>query len=244
MISIQGEIHNSSYRFNWSCILFLKASSSVHGQPLLKFICCCVCPIPPKFISFFPPLFWRTNLNLALTLICRCFYLLDNYSLIWILFPQGRSPFSVHGSSFSLCSSVSFPTVLCWQFFQPLILYPGNMSQVALVVKNPSANAGDIRDVGLVPGSGRSPGGGHSNPLQYFCLEHPMNRRAWRAIVHWVPQSQIRLKWLSTHACWTLPSRKKTFLCSKAHPSFCVHPFLFPPFFVVNSFSLLYLSWE
>ena len=48
-----------------------------------------------------------------------------------------------------------------------------SMSQVALVVKNLLANAGDIRDTGLIHGSGRSPGGGHGNPLQYYCLENP-----------------------------------------------------------------------
>ena len=52
-------------------------------------------------------------------------------------------------------------------------------SQVALVVKNPPANAGDIRDKGSIPGSGRSPGRGHGNPLQYSCLEYPMDRGAW-----------------------------------------------------------------
>ena len=52
-------------------------------------------------------------------------------------------------------------------------------SQVALVVKNPPANAGDVRDAGLVPGLGRSLGGGHGNPLQYSCLENPMDRAAW-----------------------------------------------------------------
>ena len=55
--------------------------------------------------------------------------------------------------------------------------------QVVLVVKNPPANAGDIRDVGVIPESGRSSGRGHGNPLQYFCLEHPMDRRAWQATV-------------------------------------------------------------
>ena len=48
-------------------------------------------------------------------------------------------------------------------------------SQVALVVKNPSANAGDIRDEDSIPGSGRYPGGGHGNPLQYSCLKNPMD---------------------------------------------------------------------
>ena len=65
--------------------------------------------------------------------------------------------------------------------------------QVVLVVKNPPANAGDIRDAGLIPGSGRSPGGGHGNPLQYSYLENPMDKGAWRATVQRVSQSQIHL---------------------------------------------------
>ena len=71
--------------------------------------------------------------------------------------------------------------------------------QVALVVKNLPTNAGDIRDVGSISGSGRSLGGGHSSPLQYSCLENPMDRGAWRAIVHRVAKSQTRLKRLSMH---------------------------------------------
>ena len=59
-------------------------------------------------------------------------------------------------------------------------------AQVALMVKNPPANAGDIRDAGLVPGSGRCPGGGHGNPLQYSCLENPMDRGALQSTVHGV----------------------------------------------------------
>ena len=55
--------------------------------------------------------------------------------------------------------------------------------QVVLVVKNPPAEARDIRDAGRIPGSGRSPGGGHGNPLQYSCLGNPMDRGAWRATV-------------------------------------------------------------
>ena len=58
--------------------------------------------------------------------------------------------------------------------------------QVALVVKKLLANAGDIRDTGLIPGSGRTPGGRHGNPLQYSCLENPMDREAWWATVHGV----------------------------------------------------------
>jgi len=48
------------------------------------------------------------------------------------------------------------------------------------VVKNPPANAGDVRDAGSIPGSGRFPGGGHGNPLQHSCLEHPKDRGVWR----------------------------------------------------------------
>ena len=54
----------------------------------------------------------------------------------------------------------------------------GRASQVALVVKNPTANAGDTRDMGSIPGLGRSPGQGNGNPLQYSCLENSMGRGA------------------------------------------------------------------
>ena len=68
---------------------------------------------------------------------------------------------------------------------------------VVLVVKNLPANTGDIRKISSIPVSGRSPGGGHGNLLQYSCLENPMDRRAWRAAIHGVSKSQTRLKWLS-----------------------------------------------
>ena len=75
-------------------------------------------------------------------------------------------------------------------------------SQVALVVKkkknkktkNPPTNAGDIKDTGSIPGSGRTPGGGHGNPLQYACLENPMDRGARRNTVHRVAKSETQLK--------------------------------------------------
>ena len=59
------------------------------------------------------------------------------------------------------------------------------------MVKNPPANAGDIRDLGSIPGLGRSPGERHSNPLQYSCLENPMERGAWWATVHKAIESDI-----------------------------------------------------
>ena len=75
-----------------------------------------------------------------------------------------------------------------WYFF--LLL----KSQVALLVKNPPANAGDLKDAGSIPGLGRSPGEGHGNPLQYSCLENPMGRGVWWTTVHGVAKSQTRLK--------------------------------------------------
>ena len=63
-----------------------------------------------------------------------------------------------------------------------------------MVLKNSPANAGNIRDMGSIPGLGRSPGGGHGNPLQYSCLENPVDRGAWQATVYGVAKSQTRPK--------------------------------------------------
>jgi len=67
------------------------------------------------------------------------------------------------------------------------------------VVKNPPANAEDIRDTGSIPGLGRSSGGGYGSLLQYSCLENSMDRGSWWAMVHRVAQSQTCLKQLSMH---------------------------------------------
>ena len=67
-------------------------------------------------------------------------------------------------------------------------------SQMALLVNNPPTNAGDLRDAGSIPGSGRSPGGEHGNPFQCSCLESPTDRGAWQAMVHRVAKSQTQLK--------------------------------------------------
>ena len=72
----------------------------------------------------------------------------------------------------------------------PLTGFPG---------KESSCSARDSGDVGLIPGSGRSPGGGHGKPLQYSCLENPMDRGAWWATVHGVAKSHTWLKRLSMH---------------------------------------------
>ena len=67
-------------------------------------------------------------------------------------------------------------------------------SQVALGVKNLPANAGNIRDTGLIPGLERSPGGGHGNPFHYSCLKSPMDRGSCQATVHGVAKSWTQLK--------------------------------------------------
>ena len=84
------------------------------------------------------------------------------------------------------------------QLTQKKHLTKSKASQVAQVVKNPPANAGDARDVGLVPELGRSPRGGNGNPLQYSCLENSMDRGVWWATVHGVPKSWT---WLNNWAC-------------------------------------------
>ena len=89
--------------------------------------------------------------------------------------------------------------------------------------KESACNAGDTEDAGLIPGSGRSPGGGHGNPLQYSCLENPMDRGAWRAAVHGVTKSQTQLKRLGiyTHTCLCplvvsgkMPRKRESVSCS------------------------------
>ena len=81
------------------------------------------------------------------------------------------------------------------------ISYTNNWAtQVVLVVKNLPANAGDIRTKGSTPGLRRSPGGGHGNPLQYSCLENPMDGGAWQPTVCGLKKSRTWLKWLSRHA--------------------------------------------
>ena len=84
------------------------------------------------------------------------------------------------------------------------------------MVKNTPASAGDIRDTGLIPGSGRSPGGGHGNPLQYSCLKNPVDRGAWWATVHGVTKSRTQLKRRSMRTFLLLLQDGSLFLLSTA----------------------------
>ena len=68
------------------------------------------------------------------------------------------------------------------------------VSQVALVVKNPTASVGDVRDAAWIPVLGRFPGRGHGSPLQYSCLDNLMDGGIWQAIVHRVSESRTQLK--------------------------------------------------
>ena len=95
-------------------------------------------------------------------------------------------------SAFIHCLIHFIPSITTWA------------SQMALVIKNPPVNAGDIRNAGSIPGLGRLPGGGQGNPLQCSCLENPVDRGTWRVTVHGVTKSQIQLKQLSLHACRNL----------------------------------------
>ena len=100
----------------------------------------------------------------------------------WIHVCVWLSPFAVHLKLSQHCLLIGYTSI--WA------------SQVVLVVKNPPANAGDAGDVGdtgSIPGSGRSPGGGHGNPLQYSCLENPVDRGALQATVDRVTKSQTQL---------------------------------------------------
>ena len=95
------------------------------------------------------------------------------------------------------------------RFFQPVMMMKMIMmmtldtDKVMLVVKNPPANAGDLRDAGSTPGPGRFSGEGNCDPLQYSCLEDPMDRGAWWATVHGIAKSWTRLSNEHVHFSFT-----------------------------------------
>ena len=117
----------------------------------------------------------------------------------WSQSPYLRDFLNTQPKEAPIANILSCMMLLSFAAFNPVCHYV-RASQVALVVKNPSANAGDIKDVGSIPGSGRSPGGGHGNPLQCSCLENPIDRGACWATVHGITKNQTRLKRLSRHA--------------------------------------------
>ena len=108
--------------------------------------------------------------------VCGCGRLPAGVLLLWVrVSASGPSPAGL------------FPRPFTWLNIHICIylsICVDGAFQVALVVKNPPASAGDVKDAGSIPGLGRPPGGGHGNPLQYTYLEIPMDRRAWQATVH------------------------------------------------------------
>ena len=119
---------------------------------------------------------------------------LPRSKLLLISWLQSPSAVILQTKKIKFISAPTFSPSVCCE------VVGSGASQVALVVKNLPASAEDLRDMGSIPGLGKSPGGGHSNPLQYSCLENPMHRGAWWATVHSVAKSWTWLKWLSTHA--------------------------------------------
>ena len=105
---------------------------------------------------------------------------------------------------------------------------------MALVVKNQPANTGDPRDSGSTPVWGRCLGGGHDKPLQYSCLDNPMDRGAWRATVHRATKSRTRLKQLSMHTQYI-----NTFLFYSYTFHFCLLFHIFTGYWIY--FPVLYI---
>ena len=104
----------------------------------------------------------------------------------------------VQGSHFCLCTELVRRHSSHWMhfpLFTPRLDFPGGS-----VVKNIPANARDVRDTSLIPRSGRPPGGEHGNPLQYSCLENPMDREAWQVMICKIAKSPTQLKQLGMHA--------------------------------------------
>ena len=133
---------------------------------------------PQAFLKTSHPCFWQDALFLH---HCFCFSLIKVISNL-------KSPIDLWNL---LLETVPFPLF----HHQKQKFSTFWASQVAQMVKNPPASAGDTGDPGLILGSGRSPGGGNGNPLHYCCLENPTDRVAWWATVHGVAKSRT---WLSS----------------------------------------------
>ena len=128
---------------------------------------------------------------------------------------DGVGPWSLGGlqgdsflffSSFWACTySLVWGCMSGWTYLLRTSIQPPGASQVMLVVKKPTYNAGDARDAGSIPGLGRSPGEGNGNPLQYSCLGNLMDKGTWWPTVHVLTNSRT---WLSTHdECWSPDSQ-------------------------------------
>ena len=142
-------------------------------------------------VSFYS-LQYSQSLNRAWEVACNMLIHVESLNVVTICFVHALINL-VYSAKFM---KHSCNTCLVWTF---TFIHTYTYFQVALVVKNLPASAGDLRDTGLSPGLGKAPGEGHGNPLQYSCLESPVDRGAWCATVHRVAKSWTRLKWLSMH---------------------------------------------
>ena len=111
----------------------------------------------------------------------------------WVCLDAGSPPAAGQDCSWLLCVLNKLKStaivIMTNRVYLLCYMYMFKHSQVALIVKNPPANPGDISDSASIPGSGRSPGEGNSNPLQYACLGNPTDRGAWWVTVHGVTES-------------------------------------------------------
>ena len=119
-----------------------------------------------------------------------------SWQTLYHLSHQGRLLFLVHERFLNVSGILTRSSLL---LAKNTDMWSSGTSHVALVVKNLLVNAGDTRDVGLIPWSGRFPGEGHGNPLQYSCLKNPMDRGSWQATVRRVAKSWTQLKRLGMH---------------------------------------------
>ena len=127
-----------------------------------------------------------------------------------------------------------FVIILC------VVVYICWASQVALVVKNSPASSGDVMDAGSIPGSGRSAGGGHGNPLQYCCLENPIHGQGSLAGYEAIGSQRVRHDW-SDLACMQRLSVNCILLIYPSSPfPFVNHKFIF---YVCESVFVLLISW-
>ena len=128
--------------------------------------------LTPRWICFF-------YFNLSFPLLLFMKRILSTHNGL----PQGTLPLCLNIKPKCLCSGPCLP--VDGRKKEVNTASPKDWaSQVALVVKNPPANAGNLRGASSIPGLARSPGGGHGNPLQYACLGNPMDKEAWQATVH------------------------------------------------------------
>ena len=125
----------------------------------------------------------QNHSRISTAILHNCEPVLD-FPILWRWF----SSFSVTQRTFSISTASLERKVLT---LHQLKL---GASQVALVLKNLPASAGDVRDTGLISGSGRSPGRSHGNPCQYSCLGNPMDRGAWWVTVHRITKSWTRIQ--------------------------------------------------